>query len=42
MTSNTFNLPVLSAEGSLALYLREIKKFPMLEQRRRIYVSKKI
>ncbi len=30
MTTNTIKLPVLSNEGSLALYLNEIKKFPML------------
>ena len=24
------NLPVLSSEGNLAVYLQEIKKFPML------------
>lgn len=30
MATNTIKLPVLSSEGSLALYLREIKKFPML------------
>ena len=30
MATNTIKLPVLSNEGSLALYLNEIKKFPML------------
>ncbi len=30
MTTKNMNLPILSNEGSLALYLQEIKKFPML------------
>ena len=30
MTTKNINLPILSNEGSLALYLQEIKKFPML------------
>ena len=32
MTLKTVNLPVLSAEGNLAIYLQEIKKFPMLSK----------
>ena len=41
MASNTFNLPVLSAEGSLALYLREIKKFPMLSKEEEYMLAKR-
>tara|TARA_B100001123_G_C15153765_1_gene964554 strand:- start:195 stop:1061 length:867 start_codon:yes stop_codon:yes gene_type:complete len=41
MASNTLNLPVLSAEGSLSLYLREIKKFPMLSKEEEYMLAKR-
>jgi len=41
MKSNTINLPVLSAEGSLTFYLQEIKKFPMLSQEEEYMLAKR-
>ena len=41
MASNTLNLPVLSAEGSLTLYLQEIKKFPMLSKEEEYMLAKR-
>ena len=31
MNKTTYNLPTLSDEGGLSLYLAQIKKFPMLD-----------
>ena len=35
------NLPVLSSEGNLAFYLREIKKFPILSANEEFMLAKK-
>ena len=35
------NLPVLSSEGNLALYLQEIKKFPMLTAEEEYMLAKR-
>ena len=37
----TMYLPVLSSEGSLALYLQEIKKFPILTAEEEFMLAKK-
>ena len=41
MTLKTVNLPVLSAEGNLAIYLQEIKKFPMLSKEEEYMLAKR-
>ena len=41
MTTKTINLPVLSSEGGLAIYLQEIKKFPMLSQEEEYMLAKR-
>ena len=40
--SATYYLPGLSGDGGLSGYLVQIKKFPMLDAERRIYVGKKL
>ena len=35
------NLPVLSSEGNLAVYLQEIKKFPMLTAEEEYMLAKR-
>ena len=35
------NLPVLSSEGNLAVYLQEIKKFPMLSAEEEYMLAKR-
>ena len=39
-TTTNYNLPVLSNEGGLALYLAQIKKFPMLEAEEEYMLAK--
>ena len=39
---STLNLPVLSSEGSLAFYLQEIKKFPILSAEEEFMLAKNI
>tara|TARA_Y100000590_G_scaffold67022_1_gene72680 strand:+ start:12352 stop:13212 length:861 start_codon:yes stop_codon:yes gene_type:complete len=41
MATKSLNLPVLSTEGSLSLYLQEIKKFPMLTAEEEYNLAKK-
>ena len=41
MATQSLNLPVLSTEGSLSLYLQEIKKFPMLTAEEEYNLAKK-
>ena len=41
MTLKTMNLPVLSAEGNLTLYLQQIKKFPMLTKEEEYMLAKR-
>ena len=41
MATKTINLPVLSSEGGLAIYLQEIKKFPMLSQEEEYMLAKR-
>ena len=41
MTLKTINLPVLSAEGNLTLYLQQIKKFPMLSKEEEYMLAKR-
>ena len=36
------NLPVLSSEGNLAVYLQEIKKFPMLTAEEEYMLAKPV
>ena len=38
--SNTFNLPTLSSESGLSLYLAQIKKFPMLDAEEEYMLAK--
>ncbi len=38
---STMNLPVLSSEGSLAFYLQEIKKFPILSKEEEYLLAKR-
>ena len=35
------NLPILSSEGSLAVYLQEIKKFPLLTAEEEFMLAKR-
>ena len=39
-TTTNYNLPVLSSEGGLALYLAQIKKFPMLDAEEEYMLAK--
>ncbi len=41
MSLRNINLPVLSAEGNLAMYLQEIKKFPMLSKEEEYMLAKR-
>ena len=38
---STMNLPILSSEGSLAFYLQEIKKFPILSKEEEFMLAKR-
>ena len=40
MSAKTINLPILSTEGGLAIYLSEIKKFPMLSAEEEYMLAK--
>lgn len=40
MSTKTLNLPILSNEGGLAIYLREINKFPMLSAEEEYMLAK--
>ena len=40
MSNNTYNLPTLSNEGGLAVYLAQIKKFPMLDAEEEYMLAK--
>ena len=40
MADTTYNLPVLSSEGGLSLYLSQIKKFPMLDAEEEYMLAK--
>ncbi|PPR42159.1 MAG: RNA polymerase sigma factor RpoH [Alphaproteobacteria bacterium MarineAlpha5_Bin12] len=41
MSLRNINLPILSAEGNLAMYLQEIKKFPMLSKEEEYMLAKR-
>ena len=40
MNTKTYNLPVLSSEGGLSMYLAQIKKFPMLDAEEEYMLAK--
>ena len=40
MNRSTYNLPALSGEGGLSLYLAQIKKFPMLDAEEEFMLAK--
>ena len=40
MSTSTYNLPALSNEGGLAVYLAQIKKFPMLDAEEEYMLAK--
>ena len=40
MNKTTYNLPTLSDEGGLSLYLAQIKKFPMLDAEEEFMLAK--
>ena len=41
MSLRNINLPILSAEGNLSMYLQEIKKFPMLSKEEEYMLAKR-
>ncbi len=40
MNTSTYNVPALSGEGGLSLYLAQIKKFPMLDAEEEFMLAK--